>query len=164
MKIERGGNRPARHEQILDDPRHDSYKAKGKLADPTRCPNCGATYTNGRWTWSALPGGAAEQLCPACHRIQDGFPAGYVKLGGKYFGEHRDEILALVKNCEAKEKAEHPMQRLIAIDDAEDGVVVTTTDAHLARSIAEHIHDACKGSLALQYSKEENLLRASWTR
>jgi hypothetical protein len=26
------------------------------------------------------------------------------------------------------------------------------------------VHDACKGNLALQYSKEENLVRATWTR
>jgi hypothetical protein len=41
---------------------------------------------------------------------------------------------------------------------------VTTTDTHLARRIAERVHDACKGSLSLQYNKEENLVRASWTR
>jgi hypothetical protein len=56
------------------------------------------------------------------------------------------------------------LQRIIAIHDAEGGVMVTTTDTHLARRIAERVHDACKGSLSLQYNKEENLVRASWTR
>ena len=28
-------------------PEHDSYKAKGKLPDPTRCPECGAVYQRG---------------------------------------------------------------------------------------------------------------------
>jgi len=165
MKTGRGGSRPSRREQLLDNPRHDAYKAKVKPPDPTRCPECGAVFRKGRWTWNGVPGGTVhEQLCPACQRIRDGFPAGYVTLGGEYLAAHRDEILNIVQNCEAKEKADHPLQRIIAIKDVEGGVLVTTTDAHLARRIAEGIHDACKGSLALHYSKEENLLRATWTR
>jgi hypothetical protein len=164
MKRERGGFRPERREQLLDDPRHDSYKAKGKLSDPTRCPSCAATFHRGRWTWDTAPAGTPENLCPACQRIRDGFPAGYVTLGGEFFTAHRGEILNLVRNCEATEKLEHPMQRIIAIEDKGADVVVTTTDAHLARNIAERVHDACKGSLAVQYSRQDNLLRASWKR
>jgi hypothetical protein len=52
----------------------------------------------------------------------------------------------------------------MAIEDSQEGVLVTTTDVHLARSIAERVHDSCKGSLVLQYSKDENLLRATWKR
>jgi len=165
MKTGRSGSRSQRREQLQDDPRHDSYKAKGKPPDPTRCPGCGALYQRGRWTWNSVPrAGAHEQLCPACQRIRDDYPAGYVSLGGEYLAEHRDEILNLVRNCEAEEKAGHPLQRIMAIKDVEGGVMVTTTDTHLARRIAERVHDACKGSLALQYNKEENLVRATWTR
>jgi NMD protein affecting ribosome stability and mRNA decay len=164
MKNGRGGFRAGGRDQLLDDPRHDSYKATGKLPDPTRCPSCGAAFHKGRWTWGAAPTGAPEQLCPACQRIRDAFPAGYVTLAGEYFASHRVEILNLVRNCEAAEKLDHPMQRIMAIEDQDDGVVVKTTDAHLARNIAERVHDACKGSLAVQYSKQENLLRASWKR
>ena len=56
------------------------------------------------------------------------------------------------------------MQRIIAIDDDDGGVLVKTTDAHLARNIAERVHDACKGALAVQYSRQENLFRANWRR
>ncbi len=165
MKSGRSGSRSQRREQLQEDPRHDSYKAKGKLSDPTRCPECGAVFLKGRWTWNGAQGAAAhEQLCPACQRIGDDFPAGYVSLGGDYLAGHREEILNIVRNCEAEEKARHPLQRLIAIKDVEAGILVTTTDTHLARRIAEGVHDACKGSLALQYSKEENLVRATWTR
>lgn len=164
MKTGRSGTRSQRREQLQDDPRHDSYKVKGKLPDPTRCPECNAVYHKGRWTWNSAPGSAHEQLCPACQRIRDANPAGYVSLGGEYLAAHRDEILNIVRNCEAEEKAGHPLQRIMAIKDVESGVIVTTTDGHIARRIAERVHDACKGSLALQYSKEENLVRATWTR
>jgi NMD protein affecting ribosome stability and mRNA decay len=165
MKSGRSGSRSKRREQLQDDPRHDSYKIKGKLPDPTRCPECGAVFLKGRWTWNGAQGAAAhEQLCPACQRIRDDFPAGYVSLGGDYLAGHREEILNIVRNCETVEKTGHPLQRIMAIKDVEGGILVTTTDAHLARRIAEGVHDACKGNLALQYSKEENLVRATWTR
>ena len=164
MKGERGGFKTLRREQLLEGFGKDSYKTGLKLSDPTRCPGCGATYKKGRWTWGDAPKDTHEQLCPACQRIRDRFPAGYVNLSGEFFREHRDEILHLVRHCEEKEKSAHPVQRIMAIEDTAEGVVVTTTDAHLARNIAERIHDAHKGSLAFHYNKEDNLIRATWKR
>lgn len=164
MKGERGGWRPLRREQLMQELVHDSYKSKKKLPEPTRCPDCGAVYRSARWTWAAAPPGAHEALCPACHRIRDRFPAGYVTLKGEFLGAHRDEILHLVRNREAAEKAEHPLERIMAIEDADDGVLVTTTDTHLARSIAEAVQAAYKGELEFRYNKEDNLLRATWSR
>lgn len=164
MKRGRGGFRPLKREQVLDQPRQDSYEAEGKLREPTRCPDCGATFQRGRWTWKAAPGGAHEKRCPACQRVKDRFPAGYVALSGAFFAAHREEILAIARNREAAEKARHPLQRIMAVEDGKDGAVITTTDAHLARRIAESIHDACAGGLAMRYSKDENAFRATWTR
>src|SRR5262245_59095134 len=165
MKATGSASRSPRREQLLDDPRHDSYKPRGKLPDPTRCPECGAVYQKGRWTWNGAAGaGVHEHLCPACQRIRDGYPAGYVSLRGEYLAGHRDEIINIVRHCETAEKADHSLQRIIAIKDVDGGVLITTTDTHLARRIAERVHGACKGSLALTYSKEENLVRATWVR
>jgi NMD protein affecting ribosome stability and mRNA decay len=164
MKAERRGFQPIGREQLLQEFDHDSYKAVGKLREPTRCPECGATFQNGRWIWGTAPAGAHEERCPACHRIHDHFPAGVVALKGAFLQEHRDDILHLVRNHETKEKAEHPLQRIIAIEDAADGMVVTTTDPHLARDIAQALRNAYKGELEMHYSKEENLLRATWRR
>ena len=44
MKGERGGFRPLRREQLFQELVHDSYKASGKLAEPTRCPDCGPVF------------------------------------------------------------------------------------------------------------------------
>ncbi len=164
MKGERGGFRMLKREQLLQELVHDSYKAKRKLPEPTRCPECGAVFHKGRWTWGAAPAGAHELKCPACHRIHDKFPAGYVTLKGEFLREHRDQILNLLRNHEAKEKAEHPLERIMAIEDTAEGVLVTTTDTHLARDFAEALFDAWKGDLEFHYNKEENLLRATWSR
>jgi len=164
MKGERGGFRPLRREQLLQERVHDTYKSAHKLNDPTRCPKCGAVFRKGRWTWGKAPPRAPEHPCPACQRIQDKFPAGFVTLSGDFLAEHREEILHLVRHCEENEKAEHPLQRIMAIKETARGIEVTTTDIHLARNIAERIHNACKGRLSFRYNKEENLLRASWRR
>ena len=164
MKNERGGFRQLRREHVFEELVHDSYKSSRKLHEPTRCPECGAVYRKGRWTWGMAPADAHEEKCPACHRIHDKFPAGYVTLKGGFLREHRDQIVQLVKNHEEKEQAEHPLERIMRIEDTDDGVLVTTTDAHLARDIAEALHNAYKGDLDYHYNKADNLLRASWSR
>ena len=142
----------------------DPYRRTAKPVEPTVCPNCQAIFEGGRWQWGEVPEEANEDLCPACRRIQDEFPAGYVTIKGEFLKEHRDEIVALINAQEKREKAEHPLQRIMSIDDIRDGLQVTTTDSHLARGIGQALHDAYKGDLKLRYSRDENLLRATWKR
>ena len=144
--------------------KEDPYHAVTKPPEPTVCPTCKAVFTEGRWTWGRAPSEAGEMNCPACQRIQDDFPAGYVTIKGEFFKEHRDEIIAVITSKEDREKAEHPLQRIIAIEDVREGLQVKTTDSHLARGIGEALHDAYKGDLKLKYSRDENLLRAVWKR
>lgn len=164
MKAARDGWRPLRREELRDELVHDSYKSKKKLPEPTRCPDCGAVYHDGRWQWLPAPAGAHEDICPACHRIRDRFPAGYVTLKGEFFRTHRDDIVHLARNREQHERAEHPLERIMAVEDIDDGVLITTTDTHLARDIGEAVHAAYKGKLDYHYNKEENLLRVLWAR
>jgi NMD protein affecting ribosome stability and mRNA decay len=142
----------------------DPYRAREKLPEPAVCPSCQAVYVAGRWTWNKPSADAYEHKCPACQRIQDRFPAGYVMIKGEFIGKHRDEIIALITSMEGREKAEHPLQRIMAIEDVRDGLQVTTTDSRLARGIGEALHDAYKGDLKLRYSRDENLMRATWRR
>ena len=164
MKTDRGSWRPLRRDELRDELVHDTYQSKGKFAEPTRCPGCGAVYSGGRWNWGFAPPEAQEDSCPACQRMRDHFPAGYVVLKGEFLAGHRDELLQLARNRETQEKAEHPLERIMGIEDVEGGVQITTTDTHLARNIGEAVHSAYKGELEYHYNKEQNLLRVHWAR
>jgi hypothetical protein len=135
------------------------------LHDPSLCSDCGALYHNGRWQWPKTPHGPAETaLCEACHRIRDANPAGFVSLRGGFMAAHKDEILGLVRNTEAAEKGEHPLHRIMAIEEQPDEIVVTTTDIHLPRRIGEALFHAYEGDLDFAYEDEAYYLRVTWTR
>jgi NMD protein affecting ribosome stability and mRNA decay len=142
----------------------DPYRAAAKPPEPTVCPQCHATFNAGRWSWDKAPEDAYEHLCPACQRIHDHFPAGYVTIKGEFFKEHRDEIVHLIENHAKGERERRPLQRIMGMEETREGFEVTTTDSHLARGIAEALHDAYKGDLKLRYSRDENLVRATWKR
>ena len=158
------GFRPIRHDRLLQEAVHDTYKTKGKLPEPTVCPDCGAVFHTGRWQWLDKPKDAHQASCPACHRIRDHFPAGYVSLAGEFLATHEPEILQLIRHRETREKTEHPLQRIMDIEKTEHGTVVTTTDIHLARGIGEALHHAYQGDLEFHYNTEQNLLRVNWSR
>jgi hypothetical protein len=160
MKTDRGSFRMIKREQLMPELVHDTYRTKGKRSGPAVCSGCSAVYRRGRWRWESPPPGVLRTRCPACLRIRQRLPGASVTLRGRFFSAHRDEILALVRNCERAEKETHPMQRIMSITEG----VVTTTDAHLARRIGDALRRAYKGELDYRYSKADNLLRVSWWR
>ena len=156
--------RPLRHEQRIPPRNEDPYRLDAKLADPVECPTCQATYHEGRWTWHRHPGRVAQVKCPACRRIEDNVPAARVELGGAWFLDHRTDVLDRVLAVEARERTRHPMQRIVSMRDADGGVLVTTTDPHLARAIATALHDAFKGEAEMHYPAGGGVPFARWTR
>mgnify|MGYP001572278632 FL=1 len=159
-----GFHKIARHDGIFQEQVHDTYQTKGKLPEPAVCPQCNAVFHKGRWQWLEMPANAHQHNCPACQRILEHQPAGFLTLEGDFFVAHRDEIASLVHNVEKKEKAEHPLKRIMATEEEDNGVVITTTDIHLARGIGEAIHHAYQGDLEFHYNVAENLLRVNWSR
>ena len=142
---------------------HDAYKSTGKLPEPTQCPECGAVFHEGRWQWLPKPGIKPHMvMCPACHRIHDKYPAGFVTLAGQFLAQHREEVLHLVSNEEQRAKAEHPLKRIMAIEDEDGGLLITTTDIHLARRIGEALKHAYQGDLEYQYNAGEKQFRLHW--
>lgn len=156
---------PERRDRLIKERIHDTYKLRRKLAEPTRCPQCGALYAQGRWTWPQHPvEGADEQLCSACHRINDNYPAGELTLSGAFLEQHKGEIIGLARNLEAAEKAEHPMNRIIEIRDLAGELLITTTDVHLPARIGKAVQSAWEGALDIHFDEEAYFTSIVWRR
>lgn len=156
--------RRIRRDKDVREYEHDSYKTKRKLKEPTACPQCGAVFHRGRWSWGTKPADAHEALCPACQRIEDKYPKGLVTLTGPYLEAREEELVGLIRNAEANEKEHHPLSRIMTIDKTREGVVISTTDSHLARRIGSALKDAHHGELDVHYNKAEDFVRVQWTR
>lgn len=143
---------------------HDTYKTRGKLTEPTHCPRCGAVFLKGKWTWAPppRPARAHEAVCPACHRIKDKYPAGILHLSGPFLRTHRKEVLNVIHHQEAEAKEQHPLCRVMGIEESDEGIVVTTTDTHLPRRIGEALWHAYHGELKLHYGDDPRLIRMTW--
>ncbi len=157
-------SRPVRRDRYIKEYEHDTYMARSKLREPTVCPECNAVFRKGRWQWGARPRAARETLCPACHRMQDRYPGGYFTLTGPFQKQHRDEILHLARNVEKREKKNHPLRRIMSLDEQGNDVLITTTTMGMARAIGDAVHHAYKGELCYRYTEEADILRVAWKR
>jgi hypothetical protein len=119
-------------------------------------------YLHGRWQWGAPATVAREDLCPACRRTNDGLPAGIVTVHSPFTEQRQREIIALARHREDAEKEEHPLNRIMAIDDRADALTITTTDIHLARRLGEAIERTYKGKLDMQYDDSSYFVRVDW--
>ena len=158
-----------RHDEIkshhIEEEVHDPYKARKKPHAPLLCPKCGAVNVGGRWQWAKEKHeGLEEELCPACHRIHDNFPAGEVILSGSFLAKHAREIIDLARNTEKAEREDHPLQRIVSIKEDGDALVISTTDIHLPRRLGHAIVDAHKGDLDTHYDREGYFVRIEWRR
>jgi hypothetical protein len=165
-KGKKAGERAQRPQPSRHKPERGKTDRPGaKAPEPEVCSSCKAIYREGRWVWPdvAHPTGRAT-LCPACQRIRDELPGGEIRISGEFAREHKDEILARIHHVEAREKAEHPLQRLMAIREAAGETLVTTTDSHLAHAIGTALHDAFKGELSAPWAEKNETLRVRWSR
>jgi hypothetical protein len=154
-----------RQDRLIQERVHDPYRARKKLAEPTACPECGAVYHEGRWQWHAAPPKAHHELCPACQRVRDRCPAGFLTLSGDFLAGHRNEIEQLIRHVEQAQKAEHALKRIMGVEEQPDGgLLLTFTDPQLARAAGEAVHRAYQGELDFHYQENEFLLRVAWKR
>ena len=163
---QRSENRTSyRMDRLIHERVHDPYKTKGKLREPTVCPVCNAVFKEGRWRWAdSWPIDAHQRTCQACHRINDGYPAGIILVNGSFASTHKAEILNLTRHLEQQERLEHPLHRIMQIEEKPDSIVIKTTDIHLARSIGEALRHAYKGDLELRYTEESYSIGVKWSR
>jgi NMD protein affecting ribosome stability and mRNA decay len=142
----------------------DPYQAKHKPGGPSVCSECGAVFADGRWTWGERLPDAEETICAACHRIKDKYPAGLLTLSGRFARTHREEILRLARHNEDQEKQEHPLNRIMEIEEKNETVVISTTDIHLPRRIGKAIGDAYGGELDFHFDEDGYFIRVDWAR
>jgi hypothetical protein len=143
----------------------DPYTQTRKPHDPSVCPQCAAVYREGRWQWGAPPADAPSEPCPACRRIRDEFPAGLVTIIGPFVARHKDEMVRLARNQETAERPEHPLNRIMNIEEtAPDRLVISTTDIHLPRRIGEAIKRAFHGQLKMHFDEQGYFVRVDWHR
>lgn len=157
-------SQPQRRDRLLKEQVHDPYVNKQKIKEPAACPDCGAVYRKGAWHWEAAPENTQAHSCPACKRVRDRLPAGYLSLRGDYFAGHRDEILNLVDNIATQAKQSHPLKRIMNIETSADETLITLTDTHLTREIGDAINKSQGGNLDVQYGEGSDILRVFWQR
>jgi hypothetical protein len=85
-------------------------------------------------------------------------------LSGPFFAAHREEILNIVHNAEARAKAEHPLERIIETREEGGRTIITFTDAHLVQGIGKALHNAYHGELDSKFTDEGDLVRVAWSR
>jgi len=157
---------PNRKDRLIKEYIHDPYFVKAKYKDPSVCEKCGVVFHDGIFQWmEKTPKEAHKIVCPACRRIQDRYEGGIVYLEGDFFNEHKEEILNLIKNVASEEMAYRPLERIISIDEENDGsCVIKTTYEHIARRLGEAVHRAYKGNLKLEYPTGQKYIRVFWQR
>jgi hypothetical protein len=134
----------------------------GKASGGLVCEDCGIVQRRGRWSFETPPPAQpAAGRCPACRRIHDKYPAGTLRLPAALLGR-RDDVLRLIRNVEATEKAEHPLERLMAIEEAGPDLIVTTTGVHLARELAHRLGRQFHRKPHLRYADGEDLVHVDW--
>lgn len=154
----------SRKNRLIQERVHDPYGTRRKLPKQSLCPICKAVFKAGRWQWmESWPVDAPRQICQACQRVRDNYPAGLLTLKGDFVKTHKAEVLNLARNREKRERAQHPLHRIIKIEAQPGKVVVTTTDIHLPKMIGEALRRAYKGKLDLNYGKESCFVRVNWT-
>ena len=144
---------------------HDPYRMQRKPPEPSWCPQCGAVFEEGRWQWKErLSSTAPQVVCPACQRERTGDSAGLLHVHGPFFAEHREELLQRLRHFAEHEGGEHAQQRILSIEDEADGVVVSTTSVRLARGLGQALRRAYHGTLHMQLSPSQDLVRLDWSR
>lgn len=129
------------------------------------CAGCGAVFHAGRWQWIApRPVDAHEEWCQACRRIRDDYPAGIVTLGGRFASTHKEELLSLIRRQEQEENEDHPLHRVMRIEESVGAITVLTTDIHLPHRIGEAVKHAYKGAVETHYDEEGCFVRVRWVR
>ena len=154
-----------RRDQMYNEQIKDPYQTGKKLPEPTHCTDCGAVYHKGRWQWMVAQKESHPQCCPACERIRDKFPASFLALNGQFYADHKEEILNLIKHQEEKEQTEHPLERIMDMNEEPQGeLTISYTGVHLAQGTGNALHHAYQGEIKIEHNERSGQIRVHWQR
>ena len=150
----------------------DPYLPKGASKKITVCEGCHAVYKKKRWyadphlyIAAVKISDTAVAVCPACLKIRDNFPGGIVTLTGDYVLLHKQELLNLIKNEEARARGSNPLERVMSVKETGyGGMVISTTNEKMAQRIGRAIRKAFSGKVTYQWSHDNKLARVDWAR
>jgi len=151
------------------------HRTRRNPDEPLLCEVCKAVYTDRRWiSRSAILKSADKQrawqdaqktVCPACQQQREGVAGGFVYLDGAFLMTHREEIERLIENEAERAAADNPLSRVMKTEQvADDLLVVTTTNEHLALRLGHALESAFAGKVRYGFSHENKLVRVRWHR
>lgn len=152
------------------DTEKDPYLLKLSPNDMAVCRKCAAVYHDKRWSLSKTAAAKAatkkrvDVLCPACQKIKEKFAGGFVTIQGDFVGEHKEEILNLVRNKEQRAMHFNPLDRIIEIKQKRDVIEVSTTTDKLAQRLGQMLKKSFCGEVEYKWSSDTKLARVVWTR
>lgn len=167
-KVERSYKQTYKKKTSTQDP----YLPRGASRKISFCEGCHSVYKNKRWYADTdlydaavkIPDTAA-MVCPACLKIRDNFPGGIVTLKGDYVLPHKQDLMNLIKNEEARARAFNPLERVMSVKENGFGsIVISTTNEKLAQRLGRAIKKAFHGEVAYHWSHDNKLARVDWVR
>jgi hypothetical protein len=150
----------------------DPYIPEESYQGTVICQECHAVHQNERWSLDPKIYEEAVQAadvqyrtCPACQKLHDRQPGGIVTLTSDFIPQHREEILNLIRNEDARARNVNPLERVMEVqEDGENQLVVTTTNEKLAQRLGRAVFRAYGGNVQYQWMGDSKQARIYWTR
>jgi hypothetical protein len=103
--------------------------------------------------------------CPACARIAQRLPNGFLYLDGGFVAAHRADIEHLLRAEAGRAGEDNPTAKIMEwTRDPDHVAVVTTTTEHLAERLGHALAKAYHGDVRYDFSHENKLARVYWRR
>lgn len=149
----------------------DPYQPRLDPGEVAVCSECHALYKRRHWFFDeaaflreTMQPTTRMVLCPACQKIRDRYAEGQVTLhASPFLTAHKDEILRLIRNEEERAKGLNPLERIVELREADDSIVVTTTNEKLAQRIGRTLKSTYQGQTTYQWS-DPKFLSVEWQR
>ena len=93
-----------------------------------------------------------------------GDSAGAVRISGNFISDHEEEILNLIKREGKLSEERNSRARITKIEKANGGIIVETSDQHLAMKIGKSLQSAYKGEHQYKYRDGDKFIEVNWRR